>query len=562
MNFLYKYIYIYMDFKNKYLKYKYKYLELKNHGGSGHLKDEELLRVRAAIEIANQLSDESSDDYSSDPDDDSNDKKPALDRKISIPQVKEYIEYLDFINKHEIIFTNTFTLHGFELKTFKGNIYISKIYNYNGKKIYLKLSLHNYSDPNRDNHVHIIKYEEAVNEKDTLKYKNLLNKSSSGILVKKDGSIFKRHKYDYFSFNFSFNEKNKLLFDLELKSNLKNYDKYFEKWSLNYDLISIFMDEIGDNIGRSFIEIVMYNFYNNVNFYKLIKQILNEISKDNLLTDENAKILNLLNNNKKIDSEDDKINIFYLWKNLINQNKIDLSSLIINPKIKKFHRNVKLKNIESYKNELKSLVGEDYLKTISQKDIINNLSNNLSAVDYLRIRNQEELVYSFKEDFKKEVIKIFNLEDESFTLKLDKIQILNLLTKEKSIKGDQYVRELKINDIKNFLPRQIYLTIKKKMENIGAKKIPIGSYLKLIEEKKKIYLFRIEWNEIFPKNFNLTTNEIIKLINQDKNPKIIYDEIEEWRNQVKRLTNGRTPGKAKAFRNMQLSPEDFVRKKM
>ncbi len=650
-----------MDFKKKYIKYKTKYLELKNHGGSGHLKDEELLKIQTAMKISNQLSDEISDD---DSDDDSNDiKKPGLDRQISVSQVKEYKEYLDFINKHEIIFNKTFILDGFELQVLKGNIYISKLYNYNGKKIYLKLSLHDYSDPNRDNHVHIIKFEGTNNEDDKEKYKELKTKSSSGILVKKFGNIFKRNKYDYFPFKFSFNEDNKLLFDLELKSNLKNNNKYFEKWSLNYDLISLFMDEIGDNIGRSFNEIVMYNFYNNDKFYNLIKQKINELNKNYILNEIYVEILNLLNNNNKIKSEDDKKNIFYLWMYFINQNKIDFSSLI-NSKVKKFNRHVTLKNIELYKNELKSLVNEDYLKTISQKDIIKNLTLNLSAEKYIKRKKKKEIIDSFKEDFKKEIIKIFKLKDESFKLKLNRSKILNS-------NPIEYARKLKINAIKNILPLEIYETIKNKMKSIGAKKKTIGQYLKLIEEnkkinliednnnnliednkninliednnnnliednnnnnnliednnnnnliednnnnliednnnniiednnnnliednnnnliednkkinliednkkinliednknllslKKKINLFRKEWKKIFPKNFNLQTNEIIKLINQGKNPQIIFKEIDEWRNTVKILTNGtKCPGKAKAYRNMQFSPEDYVKK--
>jgi len=334
-----------MDFKKKYIKYKTKYLELKKYEGSGHHDDKKL---------------------------------PALERQISIDRPGDYINYIDFINDHKIIFNNTFIKHSFQSYISKGQIYLIKFYEneYEDKNILLKLSLHNY-DPIRYNRVHIVKYEETNDVEDIKKCgQSIIDRSKE--IERFDGICFKRSKYDYFSLNFHFYEDNKLQFFLTLK---ENKDREFSKnWKSNSDLINKFTSEIDEVIRKSFMQIVFYNKRVNPFFYELIRTELNnnkEFKYHGLNDDNYESLLNLLKKNRKISGYSGEY-FWCVWLNLINQDVIDFSSLIVNNEIKQkknkiLREKISLEQIRinSFKEEFKEALISKYnfLRDVGNFDI-------------------------------------------------------------------------------------------------------------------------------------------------------------------------------------------------
>jgi hypothetical protein len=386
-----------MDFKIKYLKYKKKYLYLKKLIGSSDIaKLKKIKRIRSIPE----------------------------------DEIDNYKNYLKRFKKHSETFIKNFKAKKFEIDI-KDSIYIRKSYNFQSQENLLKLSFHNYQNINNSNHIHLIKYLETTNEKYKKEYDILTNKKknigTSGRLLKKNKKIFKRSDNDYFYLSFNINNKNILLFNLKL---FNEGNQHVENWNNNLKLFKNFINKINKCIEDSIFEIVIYNFYNNQNFRKKIKDNIKKLNfyKSEYLDKNSYKFLIHLNIIDIIDNFDDndiielemEKNIFDLWKNLINEKifTIDLDKVKYgNNNIPSNLNNEKIMNmLNKYKDELQIIISSNHysgankmkIKQAKKKrGIVNSELNNIKSR-----KNKKEIKINFR--LKKLISEINKKNDEEF----------------------------------------------------------------------------------------------------------------------------------------------------
>ena len=283
----------------------------------------------------------------------------------------------------------------------------------------------------------------------------------------------------------------------------------FYKYYSNNNNIAI---EQNKKIKNHFINtlLIKYNEYKN-NFMNNYQKIKNQINL--LLNDLIKKTEMLIEQNKKDNEEIDKI-IQLLIKNyeLNPYNEINKLNIIqnisINPYIyfKEFDFRTFENNITNINKAIKSYLKENYLiskykyeiiQSFQKEDLIIHLNNNIFA--------------SLK---KNEYIKIFNMDDLSKNIKINKnLRINNILIDELkryliSVEDDHFIKFRKLNEIVNNLSNE---NNNKNIDIVPIYNIKHCSLIKnLIKLENNLLVFIDENNiNIYKYNIENKTSEII-----------------------------------------------------